>query len=176
MRMAINHSSPLWAKIALIGLLTFTFLWFIPSAGKLLLSDIYSLGAKHTISIYGNKNSFNLDRWIEARAQLDKALNVMPHDPSLLFNMGQLNAIRAFKARGNKNISKAYNEEAIYFYEKSLIIRPRDTLTWVNLALTLNMIEAQTNRYTFALQQAKTLSQNDKDLSGIVNRIESRFK
>lgn len=165
------------AHMAFIGIVSLAFLWLIPTASKLFLSDIESLSAKNTITQYGNQGSFNLDQWLLARDQLNQVLNLAPQDPNLLLNAGQLNAMRGYKTKGNKIISKAYYQEAALFYEKSLKIRPLDAVTWLNLTITLQAIQAlspsteQTNRYKFALQQTQIFTKNEKYLTDALANV-----
>jgi tetratricopeptide (TPR) repeat protein len=161
----------MWAQITFISIVAIYFLWFIPSSTRLFLSDIYSLSAKNFITVYGTNGQYSLKQWLEARDQLDHALNVSPDDPNLLFSMGQLNAIRGNMSKKNKLISKAYYEEAALFYEKSLKIRPRDALTWINLTITLDAINADPTRFNYALQQSQELNKNEKFSAEVVSRI-----
>jgi len=170
------HQSPKWAKISFIGIVGIYLLWLIPNSGRLFLSDIYSLSAKNTIAIYGINGSYNLTQWLQAREQLDHAISIAPDDPNLLFSIGQLNAIRGYKSKGNKSISKAYYEEAASFYEQSLKVRPLDALTWVNLLIALDAISAESARFNSALQQAQDLSKNEKYLSEIVDKVAAKYQ
>jgi hypothetical protein len=166
-----NARSPMAARIALIGIVSLCVLWLIPAAYKLFLSDIESLGAKNTITQYNSQGSFSLEQWLIARDQLSQVLSLAPQDPNLLLNAGQLNAMRGYKTKGNKIISKAYYQEAALFYEKSLKIRPLDAVTWLNLTITLQAIQAlspsteQTNRYNVALLTTQRVTKNEKYLA-----------
>ncbi len=166
-----NQHSPVWAKFTFVCLIPIFFLWLIPNAVSVCLSDIYSLSAKNTIATYDYRNTFDLNQWLEAKEQLKNALSIAPDDPNLLFSMGQVNAIRGYKAKGNKLISNAYYEEAALYYEKALKIRPQDALTWVNLVIALDAINDKSSRYNYALQQARILTKNEKNLADIVSDI-----
>jgi tetratricopeptide (TPR) repeat protein len=176
MHIKIIHQSPVWAKLTFVGVFSIYLLWLIPNSTRLFLSDIYSLSPKNTIDTYGSKGNYNLTEWLQAMEQLDHALSIAPYDPNLLFSKGQLNAIRGYKAKGNKSISKAYYEEAALFYEKSLKIRPRDALTWVNLLIALDAVSAEPIRFNYTLQQAQDLSKNEKYLSEIVGEIAAKHQ
>lgn len=178
MRTISQHvSSPMVARIAFIGIVSVCVLWLMPTATKLFLSDIKSLGAKNTIMQYGNQGSFSLDQWLLAREQLNQVISLAPEDPNLLLNAGQLNAIRGYNTKGNKIISKAYYQEAALFYEKSLKIRPLDVVTWLNLTITLQAIQAlspsaeQISRYNVALQQTQIFTKNEKYLADALANI-----
>jgi tetratricopeptide (TPR) repeat protein len=175
-RIKTNHQSPIWAKLIFLGVIAIYLLWLIPNSTRLFLSDINSLSAKNTIDIYGSKGSYNLTHWLQAREHFDQALSIAPVDPNLLLNMGQLNAIRGFKAKGNRLISNAYYEQAVSYYEQSLKVRPRDALTWVNLLIALDAVNAESVRFNYALQQAQDLSKNEKYLSEIVDQIVSKHQ
>ena len=163
--------SPVAMHIAFIAIMGLSFLWLIPAAYQLFLSDIQTLSAKNTIAQYGNHGRFNLNQWLTARDQLNHAISIAPQDPDLLLSAGQLNAMRGYKTKGNQDISKAYYQEAAVFYEKSLKIRPLDAVTWLNLTITLQAIQAlnpsaeQINRYQFALQKTQAITKNEKYLA-----------
>ncbi len=176
MRLISNQNSPTWAKTTFVGIAIVFLLWLIPNAYKIVLSDLYSLSAKNTIADYGAKNTFNLALWLTANKELKDALNIAPDDPNILFSMGQLNAIRGYKTKGNRAISKAYYEEAALLYESSLKIRPRDALTWVNYVIVLDAINAESSRISYPLHQAQDLTKNEKTLADIVGKIEVKHK
>lgn len=172
MRAISQHPrSPVAMHIAFIAIISLCFLWLIPAAYQLFLSDIQSLSAKNSIAQYGNHGRFNLNQWLTARDQLNHVISLAPQDPDLLLSAGQLNAIRGYKTKGNQDISKAYYQEAAIFYEKSLKIRPLDAVTWLNLTITLQAIQAlnpstqQINRYQFSLAQTQAITKNEKYLA-----------
>jgi tetratricopeptide (TPR) repeat protein len=175
-RIKTIHQSPVWAKLTFIGVFAIYLLWLIPNSTRLFLSDIYSLSPKNSIDNYGSKGNYNLTEWLQAREQLDHALSITPNDPNLLFSKGQLNAIRGYKAKGNKSISQAYYKEAALFYEKSLKIRPRDALTWANLLIAVDAVKVDSIRFNYTLQQAQDLSKNEKYLAEIVGEIAAKHQ
>ncbi len=169
----IKPKSPPWAWLMFIILLLLISTWLIPTAVRVMNSNILLMKCRYTINLWINEKDWEIDKWLEYEKQLKAAKEIEPDNPEVLQYLGNLYTLRGLRANAHNSrfLTEAYLGEAYINYKAALEIKPRDALLWTNTASVLAVLSPNTPELAQAITNAKELGKNEQYLQAVLNKF-----
>jgi hypothetical protein len=102
----------------------------------------------------------DLSVWIETRDQLARASRLDPGNPAIVESSGLLHSLRVQDGSG----SGVFQEEALAFFERAVVMRPTSPYTWANITLTRYRLGKTDAKFTQALGATQRLGPWEPEL------------
>ncbi|TCS71928.1 hypothetical protein EDC61_10766 [Sulfuritortus calidifontis] len=131
--------------------------------GRAALADAFTLKARWQIGQWrdGEDLPAEIEKWRNARDDLQQALALTPDNPQLYDDLGFLYALRAYRALAVPDLARPLLQQALTYYRQASLRRPMSPHTWANIALARHYLGESGPELWQAFDLAMAYGQNE---------------